>query len=139
MLEDTSETPATPDTAGDVSQPRGTTQIPEIEKYRIEKAYKLSLYGLITVTFLAAGLVIATFFGFSEAGEVSQVVSPFLVVLGTLVGTFFGVQVGSAGREEAEQNARDANSQATAFAAASDPTKLTQALGVYNELTRSSQ
>jgi uncharacterized protein YacL len=115
--------------------PNITTTDPGIEKYRIERAYRLGLVGFIASILLALILAAFTLFGFKEAQGVAIIVSPFLSVLGTLVGVFFGVQVGSAGREEAQQQAKDANNKVTAFAAMADPTKIQSAIDAYTRLS----
>jgi surface antigen len=105
------------------------------EKYRIDRAFWLGLLGFLACIFLALCLAFLALIGFEEGEVVSQVVSPFLAVLGTLVGVFFGVQIGSAGREEATRQARDANYRANAFAAAADPKALQAAVDAYRQLS----
>lgn len=76
------------------------------------------------------------------AGTVSAIVSPFLALLGTLVGTFFGVQAGASGKAEltqqvadANKNATDANNKVAAFAGQLEPDKVEAALKAYSNLT----
>ena len=112
-----------------------TTKIPVIEIIRIDRAYWLGIYGLSFIIILALLLAIMTQFDVARADAVSKVVSPFLTVLGTMVGVFFGVQVGSAGREEANQQAQDANNRATVFAASANPRELEKAIDAYERLS----
>lgn len=83
-----------------------------VEKLRINKAFWLAIVGL----FLAAALVIVAGLLLNwGASDIIAVVGLFTSVLGTLVGAFFGVQVGSAGREKAEQRAGEAEKKASAL------------------------
>jgi hypothetical protein len=112
-----------------------TTNIPSLEKYRIERAYRLGLIGFLTCIGLAAVLAVLTMIGLTQSEVVSDIVSPFLTLLGTLVGVFFGIQVGSSGKEELSQQAKDSNNQAVAFAAAADPKTLENAIQAYSVLS----
>lgn len=109
---------------------------PEIEKLRINRAFLLGLVGFLATIVFALVLAGLSLLGFKDVAGLSGVVSPFLAVLGTLVGTFFGVQVGATGKEELAQQARDASNKATAFAAAADPAALNEAIRAFNELSK---
>ena len=115
-------------------QEKATT--PEIEKLRLERAYHLSIIGFTLTIVLAMALAVMTFFGFDSADTVSQVISPFLTVLGTLVGTFFGIQVGSAGKETLMKEASEANMRASAFAAAIEPASMPDVIQTFEALSR---
>ena len=79
------------------------------ERMRIQYAFWLAVIGLG----LAAGLVIfLVLTGIKTASDVVAIVGLFTSVLGTLVGAFFGVQVGTAGREKDQQAAREASQDA---------------------------
>lgn len=49
---------------------------------------------------------------FKTASDIVAIVGLFTSVLGTLVGAFFGLQVGTAGREKDQQAAREATQDA---------------------------
>lgn len=125
-------------------KPKGvTTDKPSIEIARIKYAFWLGLIGFSLTLILAcvlAGLSIWT--EFTDAQAVSAVISPFLTVLGTLVGAFFGLQIGASQTaqlnsqvEDANARADDANARAQSFAAAADPNNLNQAVEAFKKLT----
>ncbi len=93
------------------------TKDPQVEIFRISKAFWLAIIGL----FLAALLVLVLLaFGIKQANDIVAIVGLFTSVLGTLVGAFFGLQIGSAGKEQTEQRANKAESKSNALLAASD-------------------
>ncbi len=119
-----------------------TTDKPSIEIVRIKYAFYLGVIGLAIVVILAMTLAWLTLRGFQDAQTVAVIVSPFLTVLGTLVGAFFGLQIGSAGTDQLNQQVQDANNKteaantrAAAFAAAVDPSKIQSAIEAFNKLT----
>ena len=84
--------------------PRENEKTSTLEKLRLQFAFALSVVGLLLAAILAIVLV------FKEqwaATDTVALVGLFTSVLGTLVGAFFGVQVGLAGREEERQDLRD--------------------------------
>jgi hypothetical protein len=80
----------------------------ELEIERIRKAFYLSVIGLC----LAAVLAMALVFAGQSGSDVTGIVGLFTSVLGTLVGAFFGLQIGASGKEKAEQQADDAKKEA---------------------------
>ena len=87
----------------------------ETELSRIRHAFWLAIIGLFLAAALAIFLVIKGDARLNTAAEVVGIVGLFTSVTGTLVGAFFGVQIGAAGveherssRREAEQVARHA-------------------------------
>jgi hypothetical protein len=62
-------------------------------------------YGL-WVVFAGLAVILAAFgaalVAFSEAADVSTALAPVTGVVGTIVGAYFGVQAGAAGKEKAE-------------------------------------
>ena len=82
-------------------QPAEKTMAESIEIYRIQSAYRLSLFGLLFALGLAVLLVIQEF----ETADITSLVGLFTTLLGSLVGAFFGIQIGSTGKERAEQRA----------------------------------
>jgi hypothetical protein len=76
---------------------------------RIRYAFWLAVFGLGVAALLVVFLV---FEGWKTASDVVAVVGLFTSVLGTLVGAFFGLQVGTAGREKDQQAATEAHKNA---------------------------
>jgi hypothetical protein len=79
-----------------------------------------SRFGLVAVIAgLAAivALMVVAMFRY-PSGEVNNVVGTALGAIGTLVGAYFGVQVGSAGKEQAERAKDAATERAVQLAAA---------------------
>jgi hypothetical protein len=58
---------------------------------------------------------------YSKAADVSTALAPVTGVVGTLVGAYFGVQVGSAGKERAEDAREKSEQEAKAALAALPP------------------
>src|SRR5262245_51751197 len=75
------------------------------ENVRIRYAFWLAVFGLGVAALLVMFLV---WKGWSQASDVVAVVGLFTSVLGTLVGAFFGLQVGAAGRDKEQQATREA-------------------------------
>ncbi|MCC6298471.1 MAG: hypothetical protein IT314_04180 [Anaerolineales bacterium] len=136
-------TPTTQPEAPAEDKPKGvTTDKPSIETVRIRYAFWLGIVGFSLTIILAVVVAVLTQNGFKDAQAVSLIVSPFLTVLGTLVGAFFGLQIGAAGTDQLNQqvqdaNARaeDANARAQSFAAAADPNNLQQAVDAFKKIT----
>ena len=82
---------------------------PGTEKMRITYAFWLAVIGLAIAATLVIFLVARTEY---KSSDVVAVTGLFTSVLGTLVGAFFGLQIGSAGKEKAQQEAQDAHSLA---------------------------
>jgi MFS superfamily sulfate permease-like transporter len=83
---------------------------PDTERLRIRHAFFLSLFGLGLAAALTVFLVSIPS-DVNEASEIVAVIGLFTSVTGTLVGAFFGLQIGQAGaeherrsRQSAEQN-----------------------------------
>jgi uncharacterized membrane protein len=87
--------PSAMSTAGSASEPRD-----DLEAMRIRYAFWLSIIGLALAGALVVVLVAA---GWKQSSDVAAVVGLFTSVLGTLVGAFFGFQVGSAGKEREQR------------------------------------
>ena len=101
------------------------------EKLRIDRAFQLSVFGLT----LAAALVVALLFaGLKTATDITAVVGLFTSVLGTLVGAFFGLQIGSADKAKAEERADNAQKKADALGAAADEETIKKARTLYPDL-----
>ncbi len=81
-------------------------------------------YGLVVVL---AGLVVILFAfvvalqEYQKAADVSTALAPVTGVVGTLVGAYFGVQVGAAGKDKAEAARTKSDNEAKAALAALPP------------------
>ncbi|MDE1854070.1 MAG: hypothetical protein KGI38_10065 [Thaumarchaeota archaeon] len=73
-----------------------------------QKTPKETLYGFYVVVI---GLAVATFafsialYRYTSAQDLATAIGPITTLIGTLVGAFFGQQVGSAGKEKAHRTA----------------------------------
>jgi uncharacterized protein YacL len=76
-----------------------TTTSPEIEKYRLAIAFLLSVFGLFLAALVVLILVLAKF----QSSEITAIAGLFTTLLGTLVGAFFGLQIGAAGKEDTQK------------------------------------
>ena len=80
-----------------------------LEKYRIQTAYWLSLLGIAISAIL---IVVLVLLGWSDSGDIVAVAGLITGVLGTLVGLFFGIQVGSEGKDQLQKQADAARNDA---------------------------
>jgi hypothetical protein len=83
------------------------------------------LAGLV-VTLVAFGL---TLLAFDKAGSVSAALAPITGVIGTIVGAYFGVQVGASGKAESEAARSKAEDDAKKLAAVAPSGPAMAALG----------
>ena len=92
-------------TPGSSSPSSESPKDPSTEQLRIRKGFWLSVIGLV----LAASLVVLLLlFGWKTASDIVAVVGLFTSVLGTLVGAFFGLQIGASDKAKAEERADSA-------------------------------
>ncbi len=77
-------------------------------------------YGLVAVIAALVAIVVLVVVAMFRypAGEVNNVVGTALGAIGTLVGAYFGVQVGSAGKAQAEKAKDEAQERVVQLAAA---------------------
>jgi len=75
----------------------------ETERFRIRHAFWLSVFGLGLAAILTVFLVRFAD-KVSNTAEVVSIVGLFTSVTGTLVGAFFGLQIGQAGAEHERRN-----------------------------------
>jgi hypothetical protein len=73
---------------------------------------------------ILASFAISVFVFEPIAADVSTALAPVTGIVGTIVGAYFGVQVGSQGRQQAEANTVEAQKRVTQLAAAVDPERL---------------
>jgi mannose/fructose/N-acetylgalactosamine-specific phosphotransferase system component IID len=91
------------ETASDTSKDEKTEQL------RITKAFQLSIIGLVLAGILVLVLLA---FGLRTATDIATVVGLFTSVIGTLVGLFFGYQIGASDKGKAETRASAAEARA---------------------------
>ncbi len=84
---------------------------------RIKYGFWIVLLGLV----LVAAVFLAAIAKWSAAQDVAAAVGSVTGIIGTMVGAFFGVQVGSAGKEKAETARNEAENKAFRLAAALSP------------------
>lgn len=100
------------------------------EKTNSSARWKYGLYAVcagIGAVFLCFAFAVVRY---STAGDAASAVAPALTAIGTLAGAYFGVQVGSAGREEADARREDAQSLSLKLAAVADPDRAIRVLGL---------
>src|SRR5262245_61851676 len=81
----------------------------ETEQLRMRHAFLLSIFGLGLAAGLTVFLVVATQTKVASSAEVVAIVGLFTSVTGTLVGAFFGMQIGTAGAEHERRNREKAD------------------------------
>ncbi|TEU00532.1 MAG: hypothetical protein E3J23_02360 [Candidatus Stahlbacteria bacterium] len=89
----------------------------QTDKMRIKYGFWVIIIGFILVTIV----FIAAIVKWSEASDVTAVVGAFTGLVGTVVGAFFGVQIGSAGKEKAERERKEAEEKALRMASLLSP------------------
>jgi ABC-type nickel/cobalt efflux system permease component RcnA len=70
----------------------------QTDQLRIKYGFRIVIIGLV----LVAVVFLAAIVKWTTASDVAAAVSSVTGVVGTIIGAFFGVQVGSAGKEKAE-------------------------------------
>jgi len=83
---------------------------PEIETQRIRYAFWLAVVGLGLSAVLVVFLVVVA--QMRTSADIVAIVGVFTSVTGTLVGAFFGLQIGSAGRDQERQDRQHAEKMA---------------------------
>jgi ABC-type dipeptide/oligopeptide/nickel transport system permease subunit len=110
------------------ASPVNSPEESEVEKLRIQKAFWLSVIGLVLAASVLGMLLLARW---SEASDISTIVGLFTSVLGTIVGVFLGNQMGSAGKEDADKRANETQKTAKAVLAAADKDTIDRAKELY--------
>lgn len=102
-----------------------------VEMLRINRAFQLAIFGLV----LAAVLVIVLLcIGSFASTDIVAVVGLFTSVLGTLVGAFFGLQIGSADKSRAEDRADNAQKRVDVLQSVADQKTIQRAKREYADL-----
>jgi uncharacterized protein YacL len=89
-------------------------------------------YGLIAVLGGLVAIVVVLLVAvwrFNQAGDVNSVLGSVITAISTLVAAYFGVQIGSAGKEEADRARNTAHEQALSLAAAAEPATAVKIVG----------
>jgi len=87
---------------------KDTTDKIDNERLRIHHAFWLSIFGLGLAAALAVFLVVKAGTKVDTSAEVVAIVGLFTSVTGTLVGAFFGLQIGAAGAEHERRSRQKA-------------------------------
>jgi hypothetical protein len=103
----------------------------QTERLRINRAFYLSVFGLSLAALLVVILILA---GGRSASDITSIVGLFTSVLGTIVGAFFGLQIGSSGKAKAEERADTAQKKADALQSAADEDTIKRAQQFYPQL-----
>ena len=98
---------------------------PATERYRMKLAFILAVFGIAVAALLVLLLPLSPW-GIKAASDVVAIVGLITSVLGTLVGLFFGVQIGSTGTEAANTRAADAQKLANVALGMTDKMSLDQ-------------
>lgn len=99
------------------------TEANQTDQLRIKYGFWVVIVGFVLVGVIA----VAAVWKWSLAGDVTAVVGSVTGVVGTVVGAFFGVHVGSAGKEKAEAARDQADDEAQTFAGLLSPAQFKQA------------
>jgi hypothetical protein len=89
----------------------------QVDQMRVKYGFWIVVLGLC----LVAGAFFAAIAKWTTASEVAAAVGSVTGVVGTIIGAFFGVQVGSAGKEKAETARNVAEAKALRLAGALPP------------------
>jgi uncharacterized membrane protein len=103
---------------------------PQVEIIRITRAFWLALFGLGLAAIL---VIVLLLFGIKASNDIVAIVGLFTSVLGTLVGAFFGLQIGSAGKENAEARANQSEQKTASLLGASDENIIKKAQVLFPE------
>jgi uncharacterized protein YacL len=87
------------------------------DQIRLEYGFWIVIAGFTVVL----GIFITAIFKWNTASDIAAVVSSSTGVIGTIVGAYFGVQVGSAGRDKAESAREEAEDKVVRLVAALQP------------------
>jgi hypothetical protein len=90
----------------------GANQADQADLLRIKYGFWVVIVGFVLVGIIAVAAVSK----WTAAGDVTAVIGSVTGVVGTVVGAFFGVHIGSAGKEKAEAARDQASDKAQTFA-----------------------
>jgi type IV secretory pathway TrbF-like protein len=94
----------------------------EADAARWRFGFYVVLAGLLVVLI---GFVVAVF----QSGEVATLFAGVCGVVGTIIGAYFGIQAGQAGKDRAEAELRRVNDMAIRMAGYADPALIDRVLG----------
>jgi hypothetical protein len=96
-----------------------------IGEMRLRYGFWVVVVGLV-VSLVA---VLAALWRLSDPTSITGIVASLTGIVGTVVGAFFGVHVGAAGKEKAEAERREAQHTVTRMAAAMTPEQAASVIG----------
>jgi hypothetical protein len=96
-----------------------------ISEMRLKYGFWVVLVGLV----VSLAAVLVAIWRLTDPTTIAGVVASLTGMVGTVVGAFFGVQVGAAGKEKAEAERSEAPKMATQMAAALHPDDAKRILG----------
>lgn len=102
-----------------------------LEMYRIRKAFWLAVFGLSVAAIL---VIVLLFFDIKTSSDIVAIVGLFTSVLGTLVGAFFGLQIGSSGKEKIQEQAELAEKKVEALFSAADEKTIEKAKTLFPDI-----
>jgi hypothetical protein len=94
-----------------------------------EVRLKYSLWVVLVGLLASLVAVLVAIWKLTDPTSIAGVVASLTGLVGTVVGAFFGVQVGAAGKEKAEAERSDAERMVTRMAAAMTPEQAASVLG----------
>ncbi len=98
--------------------------VPALESLRLRHVLRITLTGF--------GLILAVFgcavWRMQLPSEIAAVVGTVSCLVGTVVGAFVGVQIGSSGTERAEMARKIAEEMALSLAASTDPSRAAEVM-----------
>jgi hypothetical protein len=114
---------------------RQATEVAQATRQRAAENFEVARakYGVTVVLAGLGGTLVAfglALLAFDTASAVSAALAPITGVLGTIVGAYFGVQVGASGKAESEAARTKAEDDAKKLAAVAPPEAGLAALGV---------
>lgn len=103
------------------------TNPPTTDELRVKYGFWIVIAGLIVV----GAVFVAAILKWPTAADVSTAVGSLTGVVGTIIGAFFGIQVGSAGKEKAEADRAAAENRALTLAAELPPERARKIMSLW--------
>jgi hypothetical protein len=108
------------------SSVKAAANSPSMDELRMRYGFWIVIAGLVVV----GAVFVAAVLKWTTAADVSTAVGSLTGVVGTIIGAFFGVQVGSAGKEKAEAERVAMENKALSLAAELPPDRAKKILGL---------
>jgi hypothetical protein len=119
--------PAADDPSGPTS---GTGQGPTTTSGGSGNRWKYGLWALLGGIGALSLTYILTIYRFPVAADVATAIAPISTTIGSLAGAYFGIQAGSAGKQQSDDAKDAAHRDALRFAAIAEPTAAANLLGI---------